>query len=95
VAEEPKPEKLLDVHGPYGVDFTTHHISRGLVLQDQGFIAQRYMELGFTLFEDEGAGLSKFTAFGGIWNSLHGNKGRPESGRLRPGHRRGPDRPHD
>ena len=74
VADSPKPENTLDVHGLYGVDFTTHYISRGLVLEDQGFIAQPYMELGFTLFEDEDAGLSKFTAFGGIWNSLHSNK---------------------
>jgi hypothetical protein len=71
VAETPKPENSLDVHGLVGVDFPTHYISRGLVLEDQGFIAQPYLELGFTLFEDEDAGVSKGTFFGGIWNSLH------------------------
>jgi hypothetical protein len=71
VAEEPKPTNALDVHGLVGFDVPTHYISRGLVLEDQGLIVQPYFELGFTLFQDEDAGLSKATAFGGIWNSLH------------------------
>ena len=70
-AEEPKPENALAVHGLVGVDFPTEYISRGLVLEDQGFIAQPYMELDFTLFEAKDAAVSKGTFFGGIWNSLH------------------------
>ena len=70
-AEEPKPENGLDVHGLVGADFTTHYISRGLVLEDQGFIAQPYMELDFTLFENKDASVSKGIFFAGIWNSLH------------------------
>jgi hypothetical protein len=70
-AEEPKPENALDVHGLVGADFTTHYISRGLVLEDQGFIAQPYGELDFTLFEKEDASISKGIFFVGIWNSLH------------------------
>ena len=71
VAEEPKPENALSIHGLVGVDFTTAYISRGLVLEDQGFIAQPYAELGFTLFEDKDATFTKGTFFAGIWNSLH------------------------
>jgi hypothetical protein len=70
-AESPKPENGLDVHGLVGVDFPTEYISRGLVLEDQGFIAQPYMELDFTLFQNKDATLSKAIGFAGIWNSLH------------------------
>src|SRR5215203_4203164 len=70
-AEEPKPANGLDVHGLVGADFPTHYISRGLVLEDQGFIAQPYAELDFTLFEDKEATFTKGTFFFGIWNSLH------------------------
>jgi hypothetical protein len=70
-AESPKPENGLDVHGLVGVDFPTHYISRGLVLEDQGFIAQPYLEMDFTLFENKDASVSKGTFFFGIWNSLH------------------------
>jgi hypothetical protein len=71
-AEKAAPANTLDVHGLIGVDFPTAYISRGLVLEDQGFIAQPYGEIGFTLYEGEGT-FSKVTAFGGIWNSLHSN----------------------
>jgi len=70
-AESPKPENGLDVHGLVGSDFTTHYISRGLDLEDQGFIAQPYMELDFTLFQNKDAAVSKGIGFVGIWNSLH------------------------
>ncbi|HYO08870.1 MAG TPA: hypothetical protein VER17_07835 [Tepidisphaeraceae bacterium] len=69
-ADTPAPSNNLKVHGLVGVDFPTHYISRGLVLEDQGFIAQPYAELDFTLYEGEGA-LSKVVGFVGIWNSLH------------------------
>ena len=71
-AEEPKPENALDVHGLVTIDVPTHYISRGLVLEDQGFIVQPGLELDFTLFESEGASVSKGIFFAGIWNSLHG-----------------------
>jgi len=70
-AEEPKPENGLNIHGLVGSDFTTHYISRGLVLEDQGFIAQPYMELDITLAENKDATFSKTIGFVGIWNSLH------------------------
>ena len=71
-AEEPKPENALDVHGLVTIDVPTHYISRGLVLEDQGFIVQPSIELDFTLFESEDAAVSKGVFFAGIWNSLHG-----------------------
>jgi hypothetical protein len=70
-AESPKPENGLDVHGLVGSDFTTHYISRGLDLEDQGFIAQPYVELDFTLAQNKDATFSKTIGFVGIWNSLH------------------------
>ena len=69
--EEPQPENALDVHGLFTLDFPTHYISRGLVLEDQGFIAQPGLELNFTLFEEEDAAVTKGSFFAGIWNSLH------------------------
>jgi hypothetical protein len=72
-AEAPKPENTLNVHGLVGTDFTTHYISRGLVLEDQGFITQPYAELGFTVYDEPTESLTKATLYGGIWNSIHCN----------------------
>jgi hypothetical protein len=68
---EVEAANTLDVHGLVGADFTTHYISRGLVLEDQGVIGQPYGEVGFTLFEDETATVGKGTLFGGVWSSIH------------------------
>lgn len=67
-ADEPDPTR--NVSGTVGVTFTTDYISRGLVLENQGVIAQPYGELGFKLLENK-EGLQKVTLYGGIWNSLH------------------------
>lgn len=67
-ADEPDPTR--NISGVAGVTFTTDYISRGLVLENQGIIAQPYGELAFTLLENE-EGLQKVTLYGGIWNSLH------------------------
>jgi hypothetical protein len=53
-----------------GVDFTTAYYFRGILQDDEGFIAQPYGELGFNLYESDGP-LSSATAALGIWNSFH------------------------
>jgi hypothetical protein len=72
--DAPKPADTRNVTATIGVNFTTHYISRGLVLEDQGFIAQPTAEIGFTLFQAENAPVSKGNFFIGIWNSLHSNQ---------------------
>jgi hypothetical protein len=67
---EPAPSPTRNLSGLVGVDFKTDYISRGLVLENQGFIAQPYGELAFKLMENK-EGLQKVSLYGGIWNSLH------------------------
>lgn len=67
-ADPPAPNR--NISGVAGVTFITDYVSRGLVLEDQGFIAQPYAELDFKLFEEK-TGIQKITLIGGTWNSLH------------------------
>jgi hypothetical protein len=53
-----------------GVDFPTAYYFRGILQEDEGFIAQPYGEIGFNLYESEGP-FSNATAALGIWNSFH------------------------
>jgi hypothetical protein len=59
-----------NISGTAGVTFATAYVSRGLVLENQGVVAQPYAELDFKLYEGK-TGIQKMTAIGGIWNSLH------------------------
>ena len=53
-----------------GFDIPTAYYFRGILQEDEGFIAQPYGELGFNLYESEGA-FSSATLALGIWNSFH------------------------
>ena len=64
------PDPAENVSGVVGVTFTTDYISRGLVLENEGLIAQPYGELAFKLFEGEGT-VKKASFYGGVWSSLH------------------------
>lgn len=55
-----------------GVDFYTHYFFRGILQENQGFIAQPYAEVGFKLFEADGP-ISSGTFKFGTWNSFHDN----------------------
>jgi hypothetical protein len=66
----PAPANTLDIHGSAGVTFTTSYVSRGLVLEDKGVIAQPYAELDLTVFKSDTI-ISSITPFVGIWSSLH------------------------
>jgi hypothetical protein len=54
-----------------GVDFTTQYWFRGLAQENQGLIAQPWIDLGFGLYEGDGA-LNSIDLNVGIWNSWHG-----------------------
>ena len=89
---EPAPSPTRNLSGLVGVDFKTDYISRGLVLENQGFIAQPYGELAFKLMESK-EGLQKLSLYGGIWNSLHSEHTDEEGDRpgAEPGPQVGPE----
>lgn len=53
-----------------GVDFPTAYYFRGIIQEDEDFIAQPYGEVGFSFYKGN-TGLSSFGATLGIWNSFH------------------------
>jgi hypothetical protein len=53
-----------------GADFANAYLFRGIFQEDSGLIVQPYVDVGFSLYEGEGA-LSAVSANVGIWNSLH------------------------
>jgi hypothetical protein len=57
--------------GSAGVDFTNAYIFRGIVQEDQGFIAQPWAELDYNLYESETGFLRGVTVGGGVWSSFH------------------------
>lgn len=58
------------ITGDLGVNVVSQYITRGLILEDSGFIAQPYADLYFKLYEGEGF-LNKITLNLGIWSSIH------------------------
>jgi len=67
---EPAAESCIT--GDIGFDVVSEYISKGIVLQNQGFIIQPYADLHFRIYKGAGA-LSSVTADIGIWNSIHSN----------------------
>lgn len=58
------------ISGDLGVAFTSEYLSRGLVLENQGIIAQPYADLYFKLYEGTGF-INSITLNLGIWSSIH------------------------
>jgi hypothetical protein len=58
------------ITGDIGVTFVTEYISRGLVLENQGVIAQPYLDLYFKLYEGTGF-INKVQLNVGLWSSIH------------------------
>ncbi len=58
------------ISGDLGVNFVSEYISRGLVLENQGVIAQPYTDLYFKLYEGTGF-INKVSLNLGIWSSVH------------------------
>lgn len=57
------------ITGDIGVTFVTEYISRGLVLENQGVIAQPYLDLYFKLYEGTGF-INKVSFNLGLWSSI-------------------------
>jgi hypothetical protein len=70
---QPAPTPPRDgAKGAFGVDFTTQYFFRGLQQENQGIIAQPWIELGYALYEADGEhGLRDLGLTFGLWNSLH------------------------
>jgi len=58
------------ITGDLGVVVVSEYISRGLVLEDQGAIAQPYLDLYFKLYEGDGF-INKVQFNLGLWSSIH------------------------
>ncbi|MEZ0254701.1 MAG: hypothetical protein ACAI37_05455 [Chthoniobacter sp.] len=58
------------ITGDIGVTFVSEYISRGLVLENQGVIAQPYLDLYFKLYEGTGF-INKVQLNVGLWSSIH------------------------
>ncbi|MCC7066124.1 MAG: hypothetical protein IT456_25230, partial [Planctomycetes bacterium] len=58
------------VSGSLGVDFTTAYFFRGILQEDQGVIAQPWVELGYGLYSAD-EGIKSLDLTFGLWNSLH------------------------
>jgi hypothetical protein len=67
-AQEQAPEKV--VSGAFGIDFASGYFFRGIQQENQGIIAQPWIELGYSLYEG-GESLRSLGLTFGLWNSLH------------------------
>jgi hypothetical protein len=71
VEDTPGPTNDLAIHGSFTNTLTTHYVTRGVLLEDQGVIYQNVAELYFTFLDEEDAPVSKVTGIIGIFNSVH------------------------
>lgn len=58
-----------DISVDAGIDYVTKYFFRGLLVEDDGYIIQPYVQLNFHIVS--GCDV-EVTAFGGVWASLHG-----------------------
>ncbi len=58
------------ISGDLGVNFASQYINRGVIRENQGFMAQPYLDLYFNLYEGDGA-LTKVSFGLGLWSSLN------------------------
>lgn len=69
IAQEGGPQKV--VTGNLGIDFTNQYFFRGIAQENQGFIAQPYVDLSYGLYGGQAEGLHGVNLTFGLWNSLH------------------------
>jgi hypothetical protein len=69
---EPLTEEIKKsaISGDLGVAFCSQYILRGLIYENQGVIAQPYLNLYFKVYEGEGF-INEVKVILGIWSSLH------------------------
>jgi hypothetical protein len=71
-AEEEEPTGPFSrFSGSMGVDFTNAYIFRGIMQEDDGFIAQPWAELDFNVYSSETGFVRDLTIGAGVWNSFH------------------------
>ena len=58
------------ITGDIGLAVVSEYVSRGVVLENQGFIAEPYLDLYFKLYEGTGF-INKVSLNGGLWSSFH------------------------
>ena len=58
------------VSGAMGLSFTSHYYFRGILQENQGIIAQPWLEVGYGLYEGKDSFRNLGLTFG-LWNSLH------------------------
>jgi len=61
------------ITGDLGVNFTSQYINRGVIKENQGVIAQPYLDLYFNLYEGDGF-LNRVSLVLGAWSSIHSAK---------------------
>ncbi len=61
------------ITGDIGLAVVSEYVTRGVVQENQGFIAQPYLDLYFKLYEGTGF-FNKVSLNGGLWSSLHSHK---------------------
>lgn len=61
------------ITGDLGVNFVSEYISRGIVLENQGIIAQPYLNLYFSLYKGEGF-INAVSLNLGLWSSINSHK---------------------
>ena len=60
------------ITGDIGLAVVSEYVSRGIVQENQGFIAQPYLDLYFKLYEGTGF-FNKVSLNAGLWSSFHSN----------------------
>ena len=61
------------ITGDIGLAVDSAYVTRGVVQENQGFIAQPYLDLYFKLYEGTGF-FNKVSLNAGLWSSLHSHK---------------------
>lgn len=65
--------------GSLGVDFTNAYIFRGIMQEDDGFIAQPWAELDYNVYSSETGLIRDVTVGAGVWSTFHSEKTLAES----------------
>jgi len=68
--EEDAPTKSSKVSVSAGFDVTTAYFFRGIGQENQGFIIQPWADIGFALYEGDGA-INSLAMNVGVWESFH------------------------
>ena len=69
------------ITGDLGVTFVTKYISRGVVLEDQGVIAQPYADIFFKVYDGgDSAFINSVTLNASVWSSLHSHHPQDSAG---------------